>query len=286
MKPTIKIMDESLANKIAAGEVVQRPVSVVKETIENSIDAQANYIKIELLESGIKSICISDNGIGVSYLDLPLMFKRHATSKIKHDIDLLTLQSLGFRGEALASISAVSEVVIKSSIDGVNGYKINNQNMQVNPCSVNQGCIIKIDNLFYNTPVRFKHLSNPYYELNLIQNLIKQYSLIYPEIKFELINNNKLIYKTDGLNNIKNIFTNIYGINNVKYLENINVKNDDFNIQIYYLKPFITRANKKEMLISVNKRLINNKEISNAILEGFKGFIHTNQYPIIYVDIN
>ena len=187
----IKVMDESLANLIAAGEVVERPLSVIKELVENSIDAQASKINIELKDSGISKIIVSDNGIGVNKEDIPLMCKRHATSKISNNIDLVNITTLGFRGEALASISAVSKVKITSSVDGLNTYQYSNIEDSIIKVAGNQGTSVEVNNLFYNTPVRFKHLSHPNYELSLITNLVKQISLIYPNISFSIINNDK-----------------------------------------------------------------------------------------------
>lgn len=183
----IKVMDESLANLIAAGEVVERPLSVIKELVENSIDAQASKINIELKDSGISQIIVTDNGIGVNKEDIPLMCKRHATSKISNNIDLVNISTLGFRGEALASISAVSKVKITSSVDGINTYQYSNLDDSIIQVAGNQGTSVEVNNLFYNTPVRFKHLSHPNYELSLITNLVKQISLIYPNISFSIM---------------------------------------------------------------------------------------------------
>lgn len=282
----IKVMDESLANLIAAGEVVERPLSVIKELVENSIDAQASKINIELKDSGISQIIVSDNGIGVNKEDIPLMCKRHATSKISNNIDLVNITTLGFRGEALASISAVSKVKITSSVDGINTYQYSNLDDSIIKVAGNQGTSVEVNNLFYNTPVRFKHLSHPNYELSLITNLVKQISLIYPNISFGIINNDKPVYSTVGNNNPLDVLTSMYGSNVSKEFSHITTNSGDFTIDAYIAHPIITRASKKDIIISVNHRLIKNIKLEQAIIDGYKGYLHTNQYPIVYLNID
>lgn len=282
----IKVMDESLANLIAAGEVVERPLSVIKELVENSIDAQASKINIELKDSGISQIIVSDNGIGVNKEDIPLMCKRHATSKISNNIDLVNISTLGFRGEALASISAVSKVTITSSVDGINTYQYSNLDDSIIQVAGNQGTSVEVNNLFYNTPVRFKHLSHPNYELSLITNLVKQISLIYPNISFSIINNDKPVYSTVGNNNPLDVLTSMYGSNVSKEFSHITTNSGDFTIDAYIAHPIITRASKKDIIISVNHRLIKNIKLEQAIIDGYKGYLHTNQYPIVYLNID
>ena len=282
----IKVMDESLANLIAAGEVVERPLSVIKELVENSIDAQASKINIELKDSGISQIIVSDNGIGVDKEDIPLMCKRHATSKISNNIDLVNISTLGFRGEALASISAVSKVKITSSVDGINTYQYSNLDDSIIQVAGNQGTSVEVNNLFYNTPVRFKHLSHPNYELSLITNLVKQISLIYPNISFSIINNDKPVYSTVGNNNPLDVLTSMYGSNVSKEFSHITTNSGDFTIDAYIAHPIITRASKKDIIISVNHRLIKNIKLEQAIIDGYKGYLHTNQYPIVYLNID
>ncbi len=282
----IKVMDENLANLIAAGEVVERPLSVIKELVENGIDAQASKINIELKDSGISQIIVSDNGIGVNKEDIPLMCKRHATSKISNNIDLVNITTLGFRGEALASISAVSKVKITSSVDGLNTYQYSNLDDSIIKVAGNQGTSVEVNNLFYNTPVRFKHLSHPNYELSLITNLVKQISLIYPNISFSIINNDKPVYSTVGNNDPLDVLTSMYGSNVSKEFSHITTNSGDFTIDAYIAHPIITRASKKDIIISVNHRLIKNIKLEQAIIDGYKGYLHTNQYPIVYLNID
>ena len=279
----IKVLSEQLANKIAAGEVVERPVSIIKELIENAIDAESSKIDIELIDSGIRQISITDNGTGVLKNNLKLMTKRHATSKIYTEEELLEVNSLGFRGEALASISAVSQLEIISSIDGINVFKYNNQDEIIKETKGNKGTKIIVKNLFYNTPARYKHLSHPNYELTLISSFIKKISLIYPNIKFSLKNNNKEIFKTLGNNNVFDILKRIYTTNS-NYFEKLTYQQEDYNINMYIGLPELNRA-KKEITISINQRLIKNYEIENAIIKGYQGFLHTNEYPIVFLEI-
>lgn len=282
----IKVMDEALANKIAAGEVVERPLSIVKELIENSIDANSTVINIDLLDAGIKQIQVIDNGLGIEKLDLPLALKRHATSKISTDLDLFNLDTLGFRGEALASIAAVSKIKIISNIDGISTWQFDNIDQEFLEVAGNKGTRIIIDELFYNTPVRFKHLSSTNYELSLILNYVKQISLLYPGIKFSLTNNKKMLYQTDGQNNINNILNNIYGHTTAKEFKEVIIDDKDIEGSIWLCHPIITKPNKKDLIISINHRLVKNKKIEDAIIDGYKGYLHTNQYPLCYININ
>lgn len=282
---TIKLLDDNIINKIAAGEVVERPLSVIKELVENSIDANATEITIKLTNSGIKKIIISDNGEGIHQLELPLALKRHATSKINNDFDLFNLTSLGFRGEALASISAVSKVEIISNQDGIKAWSYNNETQEIKESIGNKGTTIIVENLFYNTPVRFKHLSTPKYELSLINNFIKQMSLIYPNIKFKLYNDEKLMFETSGANNIIENISQIYSLSTAKEFKNIKYNDDDIDIDIWLCHPIKTMPNKKHIIISVNHRLIKNTFIENAIINGYEGYLHTNQFPLTFLNI-
>ena len=198
----IKVMDELLSNKIAAGEVVEKIVSIVKELTENSIDAKSSEIKIELIESGLREIKVVDNGIGMDKNDAKLCFQRHATSKLYTDDDLFSIETLGFRGEALPSIAAVSDVVLKTCQKGssegtmihIKGGKI----IEESSSELRYGTSFTVTNLFYNTPARLKHLSSPYSELSNVIDYVNKISLSYPSIKFTLINDGKYLLNTDG----------------------------------------------------------------------------------------
>ena len=214
----IKIMDELLANKIAAGEVVERCVNVVKELVENSIDAGSTEIKIELTEAGTKQIKVTDNGSGMDEKDAVLAFSRHATSKLKTEEDLYRISTLGFRGEALASIASVSEVVLKTCSDDIgttviiNGGKI----ISVEKSDSRVGTVIEINNLFYNTPARLKHLTSLYAELANITDYVNKIALSNPQIKFTLINNNNTLLQTSGNGDLLKVIYAIYGLDITK----------------------------------------------------------------------
>ncbi len=284
----IKIMKEVLANKIAAGEVIERPLSVVKELVENSLDAGSSAITISLVDSGIKKIEIKDNGSGMNETDLPLAIKRHATSKLYDDKDMFKISTLGFRGEALPSIFAVSQMSIASSTDGIGGKilkKIDDENYQIENIAINKGTIITIENLFYNTPVRYKHLSNTFYELSLIVQYINKLSLIHNDVSFKLINNDNELIQTSGDRFVKNILANHYNYKLASNMQHIKCKNDHFKVEMYVSHPHDTRSRKTHITIGLNKRLIRNYQIENKIIESYGTFLHTGQYPIAYIDI-
>ncbi|MBR7042421.1 MAG: ATP-binding protein, partial [Bacilli bacterium] len=230
--PKIRVMDDNLANKIAAGEVVERVVSIVKELIENAIDAGSDEIVIELKESGLREIKITDNGIGMDNDDLLLAFQRHATSKIYDDDDLFNINTLGFRGEALPSIASVSEVEVKTcykdnevgSFLHIKGGKI----LEQSSCGFNKGTSFKITNLFYNTPARLKHLSSSYAELANVIDYVHKISLSYTGIRFRLINDDKELLNTTGSGNLLKVISDIYGINVAKKMVEIDGENDDY----------------------------------------------------------
>ena len=215
---TIKVMDEILANKIAAGEVVERCLNVVKELVENSIDAESTEIKINLIDSGTKKIVVSDNGIGMNKEDAMLAFSRHATSKLKNLDDLFNIETLGFRGEALPSIASVSHVYLQTSKDGVgtsislNGGVIES----VENSDLSVGTTIEVRDLFYNTPVRLKYLKNLYTELALIIEYVNKMALSYPSIRFVLTNNEKELLNTSGDGNLLKVIYAVYGIDVAK----------------------------------------------------------------------
>ena len=210
----IAVMDEVLANKIAAGEVVEKTMNVVKELVENAIDAQSNEISIKLTDSGVKEIVVSDNGIGMDREDAKMAFLRHATSKLKKLDDLFYIESLGFRGEALPSIASVSNVRLKTS-DGNVGTIVTlsgGENMEVTSSDLQKGTIITVSDLFYNTPVRLKYLKNLYVELANIVEYVNKMALAHPDIKFTLTNNDKVLLATDGSGDLLKVIYQIYGV--------------------------------------------------------------------------
>lgn len=283
----IKVLNEKLANMIAAGEVVEKCVSVVKELIENSIDAKSKQIKIELIESGIKEIKVIDDGTGIEKEDALLAFLPHATSKIITEDDLFHIVSLGFRGEALASIASVSTVELKTSTGGVGTTIVMKAGKMIENKSSDsrQGTEITVKNLFYNTPARLKHLGTLYYELANIIEYINKIALSYPEIAFSLKNDNKEIFKTDGSNNLLKVINEIYGLNVSKNMIAIANQNDDYQISGYISKPEITKSNRNHFNIIVNNRIIKNLEINKTINDAYHTFKPEDKYPIIVLKI-
>ncbi len=283
----IKIMDRKLADKISAGEVIEKCVSVVKELVENSIDAKASEIKVELKESGTKMIRVTDNGIGMSKEDALLAFERHATSKLLSEFDLFRISSLGFRGEALPSISAVSKVILKTCNSNIgteisiNGGVFNYQKVS----AARVGTSIEVNDIFYNTPARLKFMGSLYSELANIVEYINKMALSYPNIKFKLINDNKVLLNTDGSDNILKNIKEIYGTDIARKMINIEGYNDDYDIYGYISMPEVTKSNRSNIITFVNKRLVRNNDLNRTILEVYNRYIPENRYPIIVLNI-
>lgn len=283
----IKLMSEDLANKIAAGEVVERTMNVVKELVENAIDAKSNSIRIDLIDSGVKEISVTDDGIGMDRDDATLAFSRHATSKLKTLEDLFNIESLGFRGEALPSIASVSHVVLKTS-DGVTGTEviINGGTIEsINNSDLKKGTKIVVSDLFYNTPVRLKYLKNLYIELSNIVEYVNKMALSYPNIKFILTNNEKTLLNTDGSGNLLKVIYNIYGLDVSKKMIKINGENRDYSIEGYISYPEVTRSTRNVITTLVNGRVIRNNDLIKCILESYHTYIPEGKYPIVVLNI-
>ena len=278
----IKVMDELLANKIAAGEVVEKCVSIVKELVENSIDAHADEIKIELKEAGIREIKIIDNGIGMDQDDALLAFQRHATSKLYNADDLFNIVSLGFRGEALPSIASVSEVKLKTCQNEVGTFiHIKGGRILANTsCEPRIGTSITISNLFYNTPARLKHLSSIYTELANISDYINKMALSYPKVKFKLINEEKELLTTDGSGNLLKVIKAIYGLDVAKKMLTVSAKNEDYSVEGYISMPEVNRSSRNYITTIVNGRVIKNASLNKAINEAYSNFKEDSRYPI------
>ena len=283
----IRIMDEVLANKIAAGEVVEKCMNVVKELVENAIDAKADDIRIDLIDSGVKMIRVIDNGIGMNKEDATLAFSRHATSKLITEDDLFNINSLGFRGEALPSIASVSQVEVKTS-DGIDGTIVNidgGKIIDVTSSDLRKGTSISVSNLFYNTPVRLKYLKNLYTELAHITEYVNKMALSYPNIKFTLTNNEKILLNTDGSNNLLKVINSIYGLQITKKMIYVENENDDYEIKGYISYPEIVKSNKNAITTLVNGRIIKNNELNKAIIDSYHTYIAVDKYPIIVLKI-
>ncbi len=283
----IKVMDELLANKIAAGEVVEKCASVVKELVENSIDAGSNEIKIDLIEAGTKEIKVTDNGIGMEKEDAVLAFQRHATSKLKTEDDLYHIETLGFRGEALASIASVSKITLKTCKNEVgttveiHGGKI----ISVENSDARTGTSISVRELFYNTPARLKHLKSLYTELANITDYINKLALSHPDIRFVLTNNETTILNTDGRGNLLKTIKDIYGINVAKKMLNVSAENRDYMINGYISLPEIHRSNRNAMVILVNGRIVRNQELNRVINDAYHTYKPDNRYPVVVLNI-
>ena len=283
----IKVMDELLSNKIAAGEVVEKVVSIVKELVENSIDAKATMIKVDLKEAGLREITVTDNGIGMDKNDAQLAFQRHATSKLYTDDDLFNINSLGFRGEALPSIAAVSDVVLKTCQDDV-GTQIHIKGGKIlenKPSEGRIGTQITVTNLFYNTPARLKHLSSPYAELANITEYVNKMALSYPKVKFILTNDEKELLNTDGSGNLLKVIKSIYGLDIAKKMLPIEISNDDYEVSGYISLPEVNRSSRNHMTVLVNGRVIKNQYLNRIINDAYFSFKEDTRYPIVVIKI-
>ncbi len=289
MQHKIEILPINITNKISAGEVVQRPLSVVKELVENSIDAKSSLIQVDLIDSGLEQIKVYDNGIGMDLDNVKLCLTKHATSKVKDEQDIFNIKTLGFRGEALPSIASISKFNLKTSTDGIVGYELiknGDEEQKIKEIQKNVGTTITVNNLFFNTPARFKHLSSTFYELSLILQYVNKAALANTNIIFEVTNNGNLVFSSLGDGVIKNVFQKIYNNEVAKNLLEFTKENDDFKVNFHIVKPQITRSKKNNMHISVNNRPIKNMAIENMVISGYGTFLHTNQFPIVYLNIN
>ena len=283
----INVMNDDLVNKIAAGEVIEKCASVVKELVENSIDAGSTDIKIDLLESGTKEIRVTDNGSGMSEEDAYICFTPHATSKIYDEDDLYNINTLGFRGEALPSIASVSKVNIKTC-DGEEGitFDLINNEIKNKESYLRKGTIITVDDLFYNTPARRKYLSSLPSELSSIVGLINRLSLSHPNIRFTLTNDKKEILKTSGSGNLLKTINEVYGNIVAKKMIEITCENDDYEVSGYISKPDENRSNKNHMITMVNGRVVKNNDLLRCINDSYHKYKPDGKYPIVILNIN
>lgn len=284
----IQVMNEDLANKIAAGEVVERCLNVVKELVENSIDANSSKIKVSLKDSGILEITVADDGVGMDEEDATLAFSRHATSKLKSLNDLFHIASLGFRGEALPSIASVSKVELRTSTNDVGTYLYleGGQLIKKERYPLEKGTTITVKNLFYNTPVRLKYLKSLSTELSLIIDYMNKMALSYPNIKFILENNDKELLNTTGDGNLLKVIYAVYGIDVAKKMIEINGENDDYIISGYVSYPEVAKASRNVMTTLVNGRVIKNQALNRAILDTYHTYIPKDKYPVIVINIS
>lgn len=290
--PNIEILDQQTIDKIAAGEVIERPSSVVKELVENAIDAQASAITVEIKEGGIAFIRITDNGCGIEKDEVKLAFLRHSTSKIRSVEDLFTVSSLGFRGEALSSIAAVSQVeLITKTVRGISGVRYvmeGGKEQSLEEIGAPEGTTFLVRNLFYNTPARRKFLRTAQTEAGYIGDLMEKLALSHPEISFKFISNNQLKLHTSGNSNLKEIIYHIYGRDIAANLLEVREENDLFSVRGFIGKPLISRGNRNFENYFINGRYIKSALIAKSIEEGYQSFTMQHKYPftVLHISIN
>lgn len=287
----ISKMTPHLANMIAAGEVVERPSSVVKELVENAIDARATNIKIYLENGGLDYIKIVDDGCGMDSDDVCMAFLPHATSKIKTEYDLFRIKTLGFRGEAIASIASVSMMQIISSQNGNEGYQCTyksgvKQNEGVTHS--NKGTTVIVSNLFFNTPARLKYMKSAKSELASIMFLLDRIAMAHPDLRFSVYSDNKMIFQTTGSNDYKNLIGEIYGLEAAKNVLTHDYVSDGYKAKLILVKPSIYRSTKLEISMVCNGRYVKNYNITNAVIEGYQTYLPIGKYPIaiLYFEID
>ncbi len=283
----IKQLDEILANKIAAGEVIERPANVVKELVENSIDASSSKIDIIIEEGGMNLIEIVDDGLGMDREDAKLCFSRHATSKIANDQDLFCIQTLGFRGEAIPSIASISHFELKTS-DGQSGSTVVyefGKFIEQKQSDLKRGTKITVTKLFQNVPARLKYVKSVNAEFAHIQNYVERLSLSHPDIAFTLMHNGKVTYKTNGNGQLLEVIHQIYGLSVVKNMLNLKVENDEFEVEGYIGKIEINRASKNHIVTLVNHRIVKNQIAIDAINQAYRKYLADNRYPIAIINI-
>ncbi len=285
----IKVLSKETVEKIAAGEVIERPVSVVKELVENSIDAGATNIIIKIYDGGKRKISISDNGSGINREDVNLAFIKHSTSKIENVDDLYRIHTMGFRGEALASIKAISNVtLISKTEDEEIGSKISffNGNKRIENISTNKGTSIIVEDIFYNIPARKKFLKKDTYESNLINDLLYRLAIANPSIGFKYMNNDKVIFDLFSDQSLYERINSLYGYDTAINMKEVNIESDKFNIRGYISNNLLYRSNKKNQLLYINNRTVKNDAISKVINEAYKSTIPLNRFPVFFLFID
>jgi DNA mismatch repair protein MutL len=281
-------LDDVLSNKIAAGEVVERPASVVKELVENAIDADSSRIEIDVEEGGLASIRIIDNGDGIVKDDCLTAFRRHATSKIKDEQDLFNIRTLGFRGEALPSIASVSRVELKTSTGEAAGTSViieSGKVLETKAANSRKGTDMLVTKLFYNTPARLKHMKTVHTELGNITECINRLALAHPEISFRLTHNGKDVLHTNGSNDLRQVIASIYGMSVAKKMLRVSAQSIDFNVQGYVAKPELTRASRNYISVYINGRYIKNYPIFKAIQNAYHTLLPIGRFPIGIISI-
>lgn len=283
----IRQLDDVLANKIAAGEVIERPANVVKELVENSIDANSSKIDVIIEEGGLNLIQVIDNGDGMIKEDALLCFSRHATSKIKDDQDLFCIQTLGFRGEAIPSIASISNFELKTST-GDKGTIVNYQYgkfIKSEDSDCKKGTNIKVKKLFQNVPARLKYVKSVNAEFANIQTYLERLSLSHPQIAFSLVHNGRTIYKTNGNGNLLEVISNVYGLSVAKNMIAVAFEDDEFHVTGYISKIDVNRASKNHIVTMVNSRIVKNKITVDSINNAYRRYLADKRFPIAVINI-
>ena len=285
----IVLLDELTINQIAAGEVIERPASVIKEMVENSIDAGATHVTIEIKNGGISFIRITDNGKGIAKDDVELAFERHATSKIRNADDLDTVKSMGFRGEALASIAAIAnvELVSKTETEQIGNRIVveGGDILSFDEIGCSKGTTITVRNLFFNTPVRYKFLKKDFTESGYIEDVVTRIALVHPEIAIKFINSGKIVLQTNGNGDLTGVIYSIFGKEVANNIINVDYEYEYMKIKGVIGNPTIARSNRSNQIFFVNKRYIKDKTLSSAVEQAFKGMLPIGKFAFLVLDI-
>ena len=286
----IAILDENTINKIAAGEVVDRPASIVKELIENSIDAGATHIGLEIKNGGISYIKLTDNGKGIASDDVELAFERHATSKIRRESDILNITSMGFRGEALASIASIAKVTLETKThDEPTGTKIvieGGKTLSLEEIAFNKGTTITVENVFFNVPARYKFLKKDYTEAGYIEDIVTRLAIIHPEISFKYVNNNKCVLQTTGNADMKTAIYNVFGKDVAKELITVDYTIDNLHLSGVIGTPKVSRSTRQHEFTYINSRFVKDKTMMSAIEKAFDQNLNIGKFPFAVVNLS
>lgn len=288
MEGKIQILDEAVANKIAAGEVIERPAAVVKELLENAVDAGASQISIEIEESGSKLIKVTDNGCGMIKQDVVLALERHATSKIRSADDLFRIHTLGFRGEAMPSIAAVSLLEIttktKDDLSGTYLKAVGGEIKEIKAAGCPDGTSVTVRDLFFNTPARLKYLRSGATEMGHIIDLVNRISLAYPDLSLRLTHNGRQVLFSSGSGSLEEVIFNVFGKQMAENMLPVNTASERITLTGYVGKPVNYKSNRSGMIFFVNGRYIKDRLISRAVEEAFKGYMLTRKYPVVVLN--
>lgn len=286
--PKIHELSEALSNQIAAGEVIERPASVIKELVENSLDAGATQVEIRVIDAGLTRMQITDNGTGIAAEDVLTAFKRHATSKIATVRDLFSIRSLGFRGEALASIASVADVVLETATadgQGVSVHLTGGQVIDQHQLPLRRGTTITVGDLFYNTPARLKYVRSQTTEMSHIADIVNRLALGHPDVAFTLMNGDKLVLKTAGNGDLQQTIAGIYGVAAARGMLAFEGRDDDFVVDGYVSLPDNTRASRQYLTLLINGRYFKNYQLAKGVIAGYGSKLMVGRYPVAVVNI-